>query len=68
MPSSLSMRREFSSLEYCVTACLPTLCYSYGGGSLDYVCGVQTHSGPLFLVLFCKDVVRMNGMPQPNLK
>ena len=39
------------------------------GGSLDCMWGVQTHSGPpVFLVLFRKDLARMNGTPQPNQK
>ena len=39
------------------------------GESLDCMWGVQTHSGPLvFLVLFRKDLARLNGTPQPNWK
>ena len=36
-------------------------------GSLDCMLVVQKHSGPpVFLVLFRKDLARMNGTPQPN--
>ena len=77
--SCLSMRRELSSLEYSrshSTQAAPytqaLIGYSLGrgrGGSLDCMWGVQTHSGPpVFLVLFRKDLARMNGTPRPNQK
>ena len=64
-----TMRREYSSRPYTHARRNWLLFAKRQRGSLDCVWGVQTHNGPpVFLVLFRKDLARMNGTPQPNQK
>ena len=70
------MRRELSILKYSVILSTQAAPYTHAllfakrqRGSLVYMWGVQTHSGPpVYLVPFRQDLARMNDTPKPNQK
>ena len=68
-PSSTSVSHSTQAAFYTSAHQNQLLFAKWQKGSLDCMLVVQKHSGPpVLLVLFRKDLARMNGTPQPNQK